>query len=1273
MTAIVTPDKIKAKSAYRELIFENVGLDEESLSLMIRDSSVDGKSEGFYKIPLYHAASRENNSTESDIELVHIYPVRYGHAEPEVKEHMTHLRDGYLYIYVNGHIWRELKVTQLEKQPVAVFNDVNLAYQKGDLQWKSKLGRRDSTGETLKTVLVPHKMQGEVCEVQIAYSETQWAWKQIEAFGGLSPVDPRNNYGEPVKPGINDGDAQERRAQRMQSLTELGNYQKGFSNNGLPSSLVIAVANEMHVYAPVIKDEIGKMREAAKNITLSRKEIEMIDYEILLGKDKEVFTELELSQIIGKKFNPDKIKAGRYSIASVVQSSFFAFPHQVQDKIKTMGQDSVDEAEIELASDYKKWIDDNFDKQEFKDYLKTNKAFSIAGYINKVKIEVNTLVRDEEQNGSFYQSAKDYAYHGGNRRLEIYEMIADVVAPLKDSTADLIRSRVIDDSDHTNLAKIDKEDKGQDTVLKIIGRHLEDIESPQTMLKLVKLLYPKAVGEGLTEYESYREAGKPYDVTFDVDEFKEINETDDGLIGDGFQVVRRAFQAVWGLLNITLEVPTAMYALGKNNQPIYSAYTKRFRQGLKKSGEGRKLATEIKNIETAINTYTVGIARAEQEYKSIITDSGIEGPNQKVAATLSLQIKEQKIQLGHLQDELKRAKAANVVTKRHLANLSTAGQNILKEHGELKIKHVAVRHNPYIKFMHLSDMVSNGLIKEIDIDANQYLKGELPKGMLPLNFFDRAKRAGERLNAFNRVSDGLDGAMNDTSNQPTTKLKITDQHSITARLDHLVNLDGSLDELQHMFDQQLKATDKANIVLNRKLMVLDESKLNLEGMNSKLEGFEDQLLDVKKDIKQSNWERDGYSDQNKSLRRYAKWNIEPKYFNTALNGVLPVVSIMEAVNFYTVMQKDGINSINGASAALDLADIMVNIGANLVERKYGLPTAKQQRLFFKGKNPTSALQKTVLNGRLPMLYGRLGLIIGANTLSFLASGVSAYIAVTNAHDAYQKGNTAQMFGYSIMASGFTCMTITSAFALFGSSAAFLGPLAAVGLILILIAAGLLWWFSEAEIESWLQACPWGRNRYINDDSNDSSSRASQWQTRPDYALLDLYNVFYRPQINFEHSQITQTCKITFSAPIVAPVNGVTIDFKWRKLKKYFWHDDNEFNNISLKQMEQLTDAKWQLFPNRTGWQVSFTYHALRKMLNLAKEDAIEFCVVARVYPVGKGGKVIPAFDTEYVLPSTYYSDPNANNKNKPKLHKAGHAQALRHINFMPIQYGHGFI
>jgi len=175
---IETPDKIDQKSAHRELVFENVAADKENLSLMIRDSLVGGKADGFYKIPLYQGKSRENNDNEADVELVHIFPKRYASSGEKILKHQDFLRDGYLYIFVDGYFWRELKVTAHAGSDgrYTIFNDVNLAYQKGELTWKASKGRREATGESLKSVIVPHKLKGKACRVEIAYAETQWAW-----------------------------------------------------------------------------------------------------------------------------------------------------------------------------------------------------------------------------------------------------------------------------------------------------------------------------------------------------------------------------------------------------------------------------------------------------------------------------------------------------------------------------------------------------------------------------------------------------------------------------------------------------------------------------------------------------------------------------------------------------------------------------------------------------------------------------------------------------------------------------------------------------------------------------------------------------------------------------------------------------------------------------------------------------------------------------------------------------------------------------------------
>ena len=111
MSDLSVADKINIKNAHRELVFERQSDGTKNVSLMVKDESVDRSQKGYYKIPLYKVDAKEENDNTADIELVHIFPIRYAHPADEIDNHKTNLRDGYLYIFVDGHLWRELKVT----------------------------------------------------------------------------------------------------------------------------------------------------------------------------------------------------------------------------------------------------------------------------------------------------------------------------------------------------------------------------------------------------------------------------------------------------------------------------------------------------------------------------------------------------------------------------------------------------------------------------------------------------------------------------------------------------------------------------------------------------------------------------------------------------------------------------------------------------------------------------------------------------------------------------------------------------------------------------------------------------------------------------------------------------------------------------------------------------------------------------------------------------------------------------------------------------------
>lgn len=1257
---IVTPNKIEEKPAHRELVFETNGNDAESLSLMIKDRAPRGvKSvsvQPFYKIPLYQSQARERDDEQADVELVHVYPKRYAHAASKITDHEDCLRDGFLYVYVNGYLWRELKITHHTEGNFTTFSDVNLAFQKGEHSWKPKIDEREATGEALKSVLVPHKLDGQTCDVQMAYSETQWSWRQIQLFGGMNPNDPRLNYGQPVKTHIVDqAKSAQYRAKRMTTLDELSSYQQGYSNQRHPEHLVIPMAESTAVYSPILPDEIGRIRAAAKEVATTRKALELL--QVATASEQRMCVDTNIPKTT-------ELQASKHIIAQLIHSQFFAFPEHVKEKVAKMGEDNVNEAERDLAADYEAWAESSLNITEFREFLNTEKVLSTAKFINEIKTKAYEIFTEESEHASFYQSLRDFAYFQDSRRFDLYEVLSDTVAPFKDTTADLVKSAIITPQDKEALSKLDKEDMGQELILKVIGGHPEDTESEQNILEVVKLCFPKSTGPNFADFEDWQEDDDPFDVNFNAEDFKRFNQDDAHLEEPMFQLLRRGTQVVWGFLNVTLEVPTTAFLMNKYAQPFNSAYATHIKQENELKSDIKKINNGIRELNQEIAAKQAEIAKL-QAHKTQMRGENVErglDPAQ-TDAHIQNEINKRLTELEVLQNEARQAKNANVRTKRHLANLNSAGQGLLALAENVKIRDVAVRTNPYLNFMHLSNLITGDLLQEIEIDANDYLKGNLPDNKIPLNFLNRAERASQRLQDFNRASMAFDGDMKPTENAAKANLKINKQHTIQSRLDHIVHLDGALDEVERMIDEQILAAEQGKQVLRRKLLVIDGTKL--AELKSDNKAFGQQLKDTNKDMVNANWQAETYQQHTENLSRYKKWNLNPALFDGAFKAILPLVTTLEVLNFYRVIEDDGASKISVVSAAFDLADLMISIGRNIVEYKIGLPTNTQVQQFIRGTGvPANLPQTRILSSTVRTLALKVALIVVADSVTFVASGISAYCELVNMSKAWGAGNTGLAIGHGIMAAGFVTMAGVSALTLMGHagfiSVMSLGPLFWVGLIIVFIGAGLIYWFSESEVQSWLEACPWGVNRYVNDDANTSSIRASQWQERPDYCLMDLYNVLYKPHVRVDHNEFAQHITVTLYVPKVARENGLNFTLQWRKLIPFGLHwfnDTPEFQTLSLKQLEQI-GGEWQIFPNRTGWQVTMLYSRVIEVLGLRYSDEFEIKASVTAYPRGKGAKTLEAFDSEFGLPVRYISESGL-----PVTHQIDEATSIRRIRY----------
>ncbi|MEJ2396586.1 MAG: hypothetical protein P8Z77_18035, partial [Candidatus Thiodiazotropha sp.] len=123
---------------------------------------------------------------------------------------------GWLYVYVNGHLWRELEVKGLDRG-MRSYADVNLTtHQAQDV--------RPASVQIVSHLLLPHQVGGKGVNVEIAYARVQWSWERIVALGGLARNDPRVNLAANDTPP---SDADQRRASRMQQV-DLSGHASGW-------------------------------------------------------------------------------------------------------------------------------------------------------------------------------------------------------------------------------------------------------------------------------------------------------------------------------------------------------------------------------------------------------------------------------------------------------------------------------------------------------------------------------------------------------------------------------------------------------------------------------------------------------------------------------------------------------------------------------------------------------------------------------------------------------------------------------------------------------------------------------------------------------------------------------------------------------------------------------------------------------------------------------------------------------------------------------------
>jgi len=130
--------------------------------------------------------------------------------------------DNWLYIYVNGCLWRELQIER--HRGSAYYKDVNLLIY----ETQEKQDIRIASGQRVNRVVLPIKLENKEVTVEVAYSDIQWSWARVQSMGGIAPEGVKRKDWFPDEHPVNPK-GKTLRKDRMQTLPLLKGYANAFS------------------------------------------------------------------------------------------------------------------------------------------------------------------------------------------------------------------------------------------------------------------------------------------------------------------------------------------------------------------------------------------------------------------------------------------------------------------------------------------------------------------------------------------------------------------------------------------------------------------------------------------------------------------------------------------------------------------------------------------------------------------------------------------------------------------------------------------------------------------------------------------------------------------------------------------------------------------------------------------------------------------------------------------------------------------------------------
>ncbi|VAW74073.1 hypothetical protein MNBD_GAMMA12-2740 [hydrothermal vent metagenome] len=582
-------DSTETKSTRKRTLTFTVDKEEAYSFLSFKEQwAPEGRKPGRINIPLGFLKSQDKKAeSQSDNILVPVLPRRYiGNLKDP--DHIEALREnGYAYIFMDGFLWRELKVVT-----GGMFSEVNLEAYQGN-------NKRHATGEKDTRILLPYKSLGETPKLHICYSEIQWSWPYILRMGGMNPDDhrlARDKSGKvltkmPADINASMSDAEELRAKRLQEIDlsntdtnfqkEAANDEKVFVQNSkdAPETVSEEIHRSSEIAHFIMIDSVGIARDL--HVELVRA-YEKINTEVLkLQGLYQCGGPVDPISLTGSALKEYQEQHSKYKMAEFIAEYVYMGPDRIRasdgwDEMDDDKKEAVEKREnfqgTKTADSVSKfglaglsatispflplaYIAKNpksleaspyLDKSVLLDFLQFKKFEGLIADVVAAKSNLVHWMTDEKEKNRFIASMRDYFSSEAEGYRDGLETIRDLVIHLTDHAAGAYAHLLLDYEYFKELSIANEE--SEDFNLQLFGENQWNGEK----YPLYSWLFAQAGSdpENVLEFkESISGEGMP---EFNTKLFTQTNNLEDK---DQFQIGRRIFHLLNKLFVTTFNQP----------------------------------------------------------------------------------------------------------------------------------------------------------------------------------------------------------------------------------------------------------------------------------------------------------------------------------------------------------------------------------------------------------------------------------------------------------------------------------------------------------------------------------------------------------------------------------------------------------------------------------------------------------------------------------------------------------------------------------------------